>query len=120
MSASPFVILYVEDDELTRETFAELLATDGRQVVGVSDGAGARQALREQKVSLLITDLNLPDGSGVDVAREALVQNPQLPVIICSGYDSTAEVQSLGPTAHSLKKPIQITELEAVVERLAK
>lgn len=117
---NPFVILYVEDDDLVREWFAELLETAERRIVAVSNGAGARAALREQKVDLLITDINLPDGSGLEVAREALLQNPRLPVIVCSGQDSIAVTRSLGPTAHPLSKPIEVEELQALVDELAR
>ena len=117
--ANPFVVLYVEDSAYIRETFAELLATDERRIVGVGDGAGARAALREHRVNLLITDINLPDGSGLDVAREALRQNPMLPVIVCSGHDVAEVARSLGPTAHPLRKPFELEELEALLDRLA-
>lgn len=120
MTANPFVILYVEDNEFIRESFAELLATAERRIVCVADGAGARAALRDQRVNLLITDVNLPDGSGLDVASEALRQNPGLPVIVCSGHDVGDIGQSLGPTAHPLRKPFEVEELEALVERLAR
>ena len=120
MIANPFVILYVEDNVSIRESFAELLATAERRIVCVADGAGAREALREQRVNLLLTDINLPDGSGLDVAREALRQNPGLPVIVCSGYDLRDVARSLGPTAHPLRKPFELDELEALVERLAR
>src|SRR5689334_20879086 len=103
MTANPFVILYVEDEDFVRESFAELLETAERRVVAVADGTSARATLRQQKVDVLITDLNLPDGSGLEVAREALQQNPTLPVIICSGHDSTSEVRELGPTVHHLR-----------------
>ena len=119
MTTQPFVILYVEDNDLVRESFAELLATADRQVVCVADGAGARAALREQQVDLLMTDINLPDGSGLDVAREALAQNPKLPVIVCSGEGLSDVASSLGPTAHALRKPFGLDELEALIERLA-
>lgn len=119
MTANPFVILYVEDNDLVRETFAELIATADRRVVCAADGARARAALREQNVDLLMTDINLPDGSGLDVAREALAQNPRLPVIVCSGQDLRDIALSLGPTAHPLRKPFELDELEALVERLA-
>ena len=120
MTSNPFAILYVEDNDLVRESFAELLATADRRVVCVADGASARKALREQNVNLLMTDINLPDGSGLDVAREALRQNPTLPVIVCSGYDLSDVALSLGPTAHPLMKPFDLDELEALVERLAR
>ena len=120
MTNNPFVILYVEDNELVRDTFAELLATAGREVVCVADGAGAREVLRTQNVSLLLTDLNLPDGSGLDLAREALGQAPGLPVIVCSGQDLREVGGSLGPTVHALQKPFELEELEALVDRLAR
>ena len=53
-----------------------MLATAERRIVCAADGAGARKALREQNVHLLMTDINLPDGSGLDVAREALRAEP--------------------------------------------
>ena len=120
MTANPFVILYVEDNDYIRESFGELLASDERRIVCVADGAGAREALRAQTVHLLLTDVTLPDGSGLDVAREALGQNPGLPVIVCSGHDMGDAVRSLGPTAHALRKPVDLDELEALVERLAR
>ena len=120
MTADPFVILYVEDNVAIRESFAEVLASAGRRIVCVADSAGAREALRGQAVNLLLTDVELPDGSGLDVARDALRQNPGLPVIICSGHDVRDVARSLGPTAHPLRKPIDLDELEALVEHLAR
>jgi DNA-binding NtrC family response regulator len=120
MTANPFVILYVEDNILIRESFAELLATPERRIVSVADGASAREALREYQVNLLMTDINLPDGSGLDVAREALRQNPGLPVIVCSGHDMRDDARSLGPTAHPLMKPFELDEVEALIERLGR
>jgi len=114
------VILYVEDDELVRESIADALATAEHRIVAVADVAGAREALRENNVNLLITDLTLGDGSGHELASEALQQNPRLPVIVCSGHDSRDLVRSLGPTAHALRKPIELGELRALIERLAR
>jgi DNA-binding NtrC family response regulator len=120
MTANPFVILYVEDNDYIRQSFTELLETAERRIVGVADGAGARQALREETVHLLMTDIHLPDGSGLDVARDALRQNPALPVIVCSGDGATDAVRALGPTAHLLRKPFDLDELEALIERLSR
>jgi DNA-binding response OmpR family regulator len=118
MTADPFIILYVEDNDYIRVSIADLLATAERRIVCVAYGAAAREALREQKVDLLITDINLPDGSGLDVAREALRQNARLSVIVCSGHDLSVVARSLGPTVHPLRKPFELDELEALVERL--
>jgi DNA-binding NtrC family response regulator len=117
MSTKPFVILYVEDNVLVRESVAEVLDTAQRHIVCVGDSAGARKAMTEQHMDLLMTDINLPDGSGIDVAREALRHHPGLPVILCSGHDTNAIAQLLGPTAHALRKPFELDELEALIER---
>lgn len=119
MTAAPFIILYVEDNDFVRDSCAEVLATAGRRVVGVAHCAGAREALRQHDVNLLMTDISLPDGSGLDIAHEALRHNPSLPVIICSGYDMEEATRSLGATAHALTKPFDLDELEALVEKLA-
>ena len=120
MTASPFVILYVEDNDYIRQSVADLLETAERRVVCAADGKAAREVLRDQSVNLLMTDINLPDGSGLDVAREALRQNPRLPVIVCSGHDLRGVAESLGPTAHALRKPFELDELEALVDQLAR
>lgn len=120
MSATPFLILYVEDNDFIRESFAELLETAARRIVCAADGAGAREVLREQQVNLLMIDVNLPDGSGLDVAREALQQNPELPVIVCSGHDLGDAARLLGPTAHALTKPIDLQELDELIGRLGR
>ena len=120
MTADPFVILYVEDNDFVRESCAEFLTTPARRIVGVADIAGARAALREHRVGLLLTDISLPDGSGLDIAQEALQQNPGLPVILCSGFELENAIRSLGPTAHALKKPFDLNDLEALVEKLAR
>lgn len=120
MTSDPFVILYVEDNDFVRDSYAELLTTAGRRIVGVPDGASARKALCEQNVNLLMTDISLPDGSGLDIAREALRQNPRLPVIVCSGYGPEHAAQALGPTAHALTKPFDLLELEGLIEKLAR
>src|SRR5689334_8346280 len=120
MTANPFVILYVEDDELVREPLAEALATAERQIVAVADLAGAREALRDTNVNLLITDLNLGDDSGHELARAALQQHPTFPVIVCSGNDSRDLVRSLGATAHALRKPFALGELRALIHQLAR
>lgn len=120
MTANPLVILYVEDDELVRESFADAIATDERQIIAVADVAGAREALRKTNVDLLMTDLNLGDDSGHELAREALQQNPTLPVIVCSGHDASDLIRSLGPTAHALRKPVSLGELRALIDRLAR
>ena len=85
MTARPFVILYVEDNEYIRESFVELLATDERPFVSVADGASARQALREQHVDLLLTDWVMPDMDGAALVEKIKTLSPHTPAILLSG-----------------------------------
>lgn len=119
MSTKPLVVLYVEDNAFVRDSVAEVLATPDRRFVCVGDRAGALEALRAGPFDLLLTDVNLPDGSGLDLVREALERHPSMPVVICSAHDLSAATQQLGPQAHALRKPFELDELEALVDRLA-
>ena len=118
MAANPLVVLYVEDAAFIRVLYAQWLAAPQRRIVSVADCASAHDALGKQNVDLLITDIQLPDGSGLDLAREALRRNPGLPVIVCSGEKLMDVTGLLGPTAHMLSKPIDFDELEALIEKL--
>jgi DNA-binding NtrC family response regulator len=119
ISTEPLVVLYVEDNAYVRDSVAEILANPARQFVCVGDRKGALEVLRAGRVDLLLTDVNLPDGSGMDLVREALQHHPSMPVIICSSHDLAAAPRLLGPNVHVLRKPFEPDELEALVERLA-
>jgi DNA-binding NtrC family response regulator len=118
MTASPALILYVEDNAYVRESVTELLSEPDRQFIGTSTGQQARDVLATQSVRLLLTDVNLPDMSGIDLVREALKVRPDLPVIVCSAHDLSKMSDLLGPTVHALRKPFELDELEGLVDQL--
>ena len=119
ISAKPLVVLYAEDNAYVRDSVAELLANAVREFVCVGDRTGALEVLRAGRVDLLLTDVNLPDGSGLDLVREALRRHPSMPVIVCSSHDLSSAIHLLGPNGHVLRKPFELDELEALVDRLA-
>jgi len=119
ISTQPLVVLYAEDNVYVRDSVAELLANPVREFVCVGDRASALEVLRSGRVDLLLTDVNLPDGSGLDLVREALRSHPSMPVIVCSGHDLSMATHLLGPNVHLLCKPFELDDLEALVDRLA-
>jgi CheY-like chemotaxis protein len=119
LQSESFVILYVEDNALVRESVADVLSSPLRRFVCVGTRASALDVLGADRVDLLLTDVNLPDGSGLDLAREALQRDPSMPVILCSGDDLSSALPRLGPTAHALRKPFDFDEIEALLDRLA-
>lgn len=119
LPTKPLVILYVEDNVYVRASVIEILASPMRQFVCVGHRKGALEALCGGPIDLLLTDVNLPDGSGLDLVREAVQRNPSMPVIVCSGDDLTLETTLLGPNVHALRKPFDFDELEGLVKQLA-
>lgn len=118
-STKPFVILYAEDNAYVRDSVAEVLTSPVREFICVGDRKGALGVLRAGRVDLVLTDVNLPDGSGLDVVREAVQYHPSMPVIVCSSHDLSSATRLLGPNVHVLRKPFELEELEALVDRLA-
>ena len=115
-------VLYVDDDEVMLLMVGQLLERAGYRISGLARVAEALAALREAPLAfdLVVTDLNMPDGSGLDVARAALHQRPDRPVVLSSGYvsdGSRAEAAALGVRAILLKEHT-LEELPALVGRL--
>jgi CheY-like chemotaxis protein len=115
-------VLYVDDDEVMLLMVGQLLERAGYRVSGLARVTEALAALREAPLAfdLVVTDLNMPDGSGLDVARAALRQRPDRPVVLSSGYvseGSRAEAVALGVRAILLKEHT-LEELPALVGRL--
>jgi CheY-like chemotaxis protein/signal transduction histidine kinase len=79
--------LVVEDEPMVLRRLCQLVARRGYEVSGASTVAEAMALLRARP-DLLITDLQLPDGSGEEIALASFEQNPARPIIVCSGFSS--------------------------------
>jgi CheY-like chemotaxis protein len=78
-------ILLVEDEILLREGVQETLEVHGYTVIGAADGVEALDWLLQTEVSLIITDLVMPNMNGVEFIEELRTKYPKLPVIVASG-----------------------------------
>ena len=87
----------------------------GYTVTGFEHPADAIAALRAdpQRFDVVVTDFNMPDLSGLDVAREVRAINPNLPVAITSGYISEELRSNAGllGVRHVIYKPNTVEEL---------
>lgn len=113
-------ILLVEDHADTALALSKLLARRG-YVVRVADSVNeARRSALESRIDLMICDMGLPDGSGLDLMRE-LKERAGLRGICMSGHGSEEDVRrsiSAGFAAH-LIKPIDLPRLESLIEEVA-
>jgi YesN/AraC family two-component response regulator len=110
-------ILVVDDDRGILDTFAAILNLEGFKVLAVGTGAAAIQASRDAGISLALVDLRLPDMTGLDLLREMRRIHIYVPVIIMSGFASTASAVEAGRMGVSefLEKPIDEAQLRRAV-----
>ncbi len=91
-------ILAVDDDVLVLFNTAEMLRDEGHQVTTVQAAPEALELLRETRFDLLITDHAMPKMTGAQLAQQARSFQPELPILLVSGY---AEIPA-GTAAHRL------------------
>lgn len=108
------VVLVVEDEESYQDALAIGLTVDGFVVVAAKNLAEARQLLASEHPDLILLDLMLPDGSGVDFCRE-VQQSTKTPVIMVTARTSEVDVVlglEIG-AADYVTKPYRLRELIA-------
>lgn len=115
-------ILVVEDDTLLRGLIHHALESSGYKVLAVADGRAAKRTINETPVHLVVTDIYMADGDGVDLVMHLHATAPKLPVIVMSGGFRGMEssmlraIRLLGAT-RTLEKPFSLqTLLDAVRE----
>ncbi|MDV3253158.1 response regulator [Devosia sp. BK] len=101
-------VLLVEDDALIRFSTADLLEEAGYLVVAAGSAEEAVAALDTAPVDILVTDINLPGISGVELARQAKAKRPDLKLVFATGDTSAIKDQ---PDAQVLIKPYSQSEL---------
>ncbi|WP_244610559.1 PAS domain S-box protein [Microvirga pakistanensis] len=109
-SITRWTILLVEDDELIRSSTSEMLAELGHTVVQAADAKSALKALEGDPVDILVTDVGLPDLSGVELARRASEYRPGMGIVFATGDDAVTAEQDL-EKAVLLVKPYAIKDL---------
>jgi signal transduction histidine kinase/CheY-like chemotaxis protein len=118
VAEKPLRVLLVEDHEPTLQAMSRLLQMMGHQVTTASSCAAARA--KAQDCDFLITDLGLPDGSGLDLANE-LRDHFRGRAIALSGYGMEADVQASrrsGLSEH-ITKPVRITALREAIRNVS-
>jgi two-component system response regulator PilR (NtrC family) len=112
-------ILVVDDERSMREFLEILLAKQGHQVITAADVPGALAAAAEGDLDLVVTDLRLGDGSGMDVLREVKRSSPATEVVVVTAFATTENaIQAMKAGAYDyLLKPFKVDELKLVVEK---
>ena len=113
-------VLVVDDDPDLQELFKAFLKKIGFSRVVVGTAKDAISSLRKQKFDLMFLDLQLPDGTGDEVYKTAKQIDPDLNVIVITGYPDSEmldRILQISPVT-VLKKPLKIEQLNQTVKIL--
>ncbi len=112
-------ILVVDDEINTREGLKQALEEDGYNVLTAGCGNKAKQILSKKEVNLLISDLRMPDISGMELLKFTRKSAPHTAIIIITGFGTIeTAVKAMKEGAYDfLTKPVDIDKLSAMVEK---
>lgn len=113
----PATVLVVDDDPQVRRLVATILERVGYRAVTAASMAEASAAViaARQDLALVVTDVELPDGSGLDLARA--IAPSKIPVVVLTSLPIESEARAAGAAAF-LAKPFQVAELVELVRSL--
>ena len=110
-------ILIVEDDDGLNRGLCRALKGEDREILSCGNLHTARQRISQGRVSLVLLDVNLPDGNGLDFLREVKENYPETPVILLTANDTDLDiVDGLEQGADDyITKPFSLSVLRARV-----
>lgn len=113
-------ILLVEDHGDTARVLTRLLNLSGYEVACAGTYAAALEMCQQQNFDLLISDVGLPDGSGLQLMREILARQCTSRGIAVSGYGSEKDVEDSLQAGFSLHlvKPVAFDTLRDAIQRV--
>jgi CheY-like chemotaxis protein len=115
MPATASTILVVEDDAIVRMLIVDVLEELEFKVLEADGSEQALEVLKDanQHIDLMMTDVGLPIMDGRQLASEARILRPALPILFASGYAETIEVPA---DMHVIGKPFSIDQLRDKVK----
>ena len=113
-------VLLVDDHEDTNRSLTLLLGRRGYKVQAATSLASAEVLCGLNPFDVLVCDMNLPDGSGLELLGRLAAHPPRFGAIILSGYNTDEDIDrslAAGYKAH-LGKPVELDKLDATIKRL--
>jgi DNA-binding NtrC family response regulator len=110
-------ILVVEDYIDSQEITCELLRLMGHTAEGVANAEDALAYMDNNVVDVLLTDINLPKMSGIELASKAIIKSPSTHIIFASGHVGF-DLKTLSYKARLLPKPFDLDALSQALETI--
>ncbi len=115
-------LLIVEDGRNSRQVYAEILQEEGFYVDTCGSLEEAYEMISDEIYDILLVDIQLPDGSGLDILNKVKMTDAGSKVIIVTGHasvDNAVKALNMGAFAY-LRKPLNIGELKISIKRAYK
>ncbi len=122
MKPAEATIIVVEDEMGARATLCGILEDAGYSVIGLEKGAAALEMIRQGNFEAIITDIRLPDVSGMEILELAREINPDATVIMTTGYasvETAVDAVNQGAFAYFVK-PINPDEIKTAIANALK
>ena len=117
-------ILLVDDEEDFLDVMEGVLREKGHEVVRAQDGKQAREALEEEKIDLIISDVYMPTLDGVRFHSfvRKYTDARDVPFIFISGYDDEhlRKMAEESPNDYFMRKPAPVEDILAVIDRASR
>lgn len=116
-------ILIVDDNPNMSSLLSEMLEVFDYASVRAADGAEALTVLEGGEFSMVITDMRMPNMTGLELLGEVKSRFPKMPVVLISGY-SLQEIEKQEPGSYKadgfLGKPLMMSDIEKLLNSLLK
>ncbi len=114
-------IALVDDDPHVRASLAEMLRTAGAVVEEAADGSAGVALVQTRRFDALVVDFAMPELSGSEVAAQVAATDPQLPVILITGFADSNKLDAMAtPNVTVLRKPFESQELLRRIREIAR
>jgi signal transduction histidine kinase/ActR/RegA family two-component response regulator len=113
-------LLVVEDDDNVREIAEKMLTQEGYTVLTAATGTEGLACYKKNsdQIDLVITDAIMPELGGLELSTHLLAINPDMKILLVSGYNVQEQMESFGPFADFLQKPFDLIVLAAKVREI--
>jgi DNA-binding NtrC family response regulator len=123
MKCSDFTLLFAEDNKGIQKIYKKAFAKEGYQVLTCENASQALAELREAKVDLLVTDLEMPQANTFELFPALKKEFPRLPVIVVTGHYQGLKDEFLAKgynITEFLNKPLLVEDLKKKIRAILK
>ncbi len=110
-------ILLIDDEEHIRQFYTEELSEEGHEVSTLASGYGLLREIDNMKPDAVVLDIKLIDYDGLELLQEIRNRYHDLPVILCTAYDTYKYDQKALAADYYVLKSFDLSELKTAIQR---